>query len=343
LGATQYWRNCIANFSSIAYPLHAVTSIEQVFQWGGKPKKDFDALKEKLVQLQFSHFPRDNHLRSKQMCIYARSNLDNPICFHSETFNGVLISYPTYYKELYALVQSVKKWKHYLLGKETIIHTDHQPLQYLQSQTNLQQARHFIWMGFLEKFHLVIRYKKGVYNKVVDMLSRPIVSASVILKHNSTMHESYVEQYALDVEFKEVYATLCHSNQVEELDYHVHDNLLYHLGKLCIPRGERVNIIREAHSSLIAGHFGVGKTMGNFQRYCYWPKMNESVSRYVRGCSLCATSKSSNRKLGLYTPLMVPSRPWESISMDFVGGLPMSKRIMIIYMLWLTLPTKCVF
>jgi hypothetical protein len=36
LGATQYWRKFIANFSSIAAPLHAVTSVKQVFQWGGK-------------------------------------------------------------------------------------------------------------------------------------------------------------------------------------------------------------------------------------------------------------------------------------------------------------------
>jgi len=34
-----------------------------------------------------------------------------------------MINYPTYDKELYALVQSVKMWKHYLIGKETIIHT----------------------------------------------------------------------------------------------------------------------------------------------------------------------------------------------------------------------------
>jgi hypothetical protein len=48
LGATQYWRNFIANFSSIATPLHVVTSIKQFFQWGGKKQKDFDALKEKI-------------------------------------------------------------------------------------------------------------------------------------------------------------------------------------------------------------------------------------------------------------------------------------------------------
>jgi hypothetical protein len=106
----------------------------------------------------------------------------------------------------------------------------------------------------------------------------------------------------------------------------VHDKLLYHLGKLCIPQGERVNIIREEHFPLVVGHFGVGKMVDNLQRYCYWPKMNESVSRYVRRCYLFAIGKARNKKLVLYTPLMIPSRPWESISMDFVGGLPMSKK-----------------
>ena len=36
LGVAQYWRKFIANFSSIAAPLHAVTSVKKVFQWGGK-------------------------------------------------------------------------------------------------------------------------------------------------------------------------------------------------------------------------------------------------------------------------------------------------------------------
>ncbi len=76
-------------------------------------------------------------------------------------------------------MQSVKKWKHYLMGKETIIHTNHQPLQYLQSQTKLQQSRHFRWMGFLKQFHLVTRYKKGIY-RFYDMISRSVVNVSIL-------------------------------------------------------------------------------------------------------------------------------------------------------------------
>ena len=60
-----------------------------------------------------------------------------------------------------------------------------------------------------------------------------------------------------------------HGTQTKELNYHVHDKLLYHIGKFCIPQSERVHVIREAHTSLIFGHFGIGKTIYQLQRYCY--------------------------------------------------------------------------
>jgi len=176
-------------------------------------------------------------------------------------------------------------------------------------------------MGFLQQFHLVIKYKKGIHNKVSNMLFRPIINSSTILKHNFVLHESYIEQYAQDMDFKDVYETLSQGKRVEELDYHVKDQLLYHCGKLCIPQIER-----EAPTSLISGHFGVSKTVAQLQRFYYWPEMNETISRYVRRCAMCAKRKPSNRKLGLYTPLLVPSHRWESVSMDFVGGLPKSRK-----------------
>jgi hypothetical protein len=48
LGAVQYRRRFITNFSFIVAPLHALTSVKNTFQWGGKQQKDFDTLKEKI-------------------------------------------------------------------------------------------------------------------------------------------------------------------------------------------------------------------------------------------------------------------------------------------------------
>ena len=95
------------------------------------------------------------------------------------------------------------------------------------------------------------------------MLSRPIISASILLKNDSIVHERYIEQYASDEDFKEVYANLSEGNHVEENGYHLHNHFLFHLGKLCIPQGERLSMMREAHSSLIAGYFGVRKTVAH--------------------------------------------------------------------------------
>lgn len=140
------------------------------------------------------------------------------------------------------------------------------------------------------------------------------------------MHDGYKEQYVVDPDFQNIYQRLSLGNEVGNHDFHLHDGLLFHLGKLCIPNGERNNLIREAHTSRISGHFGVGKTLANLKRCCYWPRMQENVSKYIRGCVICSVTKPNNRKFGLYMPLTVPIRPWESVSMDFVGGLPISKR-----------------
>jgi len=78
-------------------------------------------------------------------------------------------------------------------------------------------------MGFLQQFHLVIRYKNGIPNKVAYTLSKPIINAYTIHKHNVVLHESYIEQYGQEIDFKDVYVTLSQGKRVEELDYHVKD------------------------------------------------------------------------------------------------------------------------
>lgn len=58
----------------------------------------------------------------------------------------------------------------------------------------------------------------------------------------------------------------------------------------------------------------------------YWPKLRHDVERYVQRCVTSHKAKSKLNPHGLYTPLPVPNAPWEDISMDFVLGLPRTRR-----------------
>jgi hypothetical protein len=96
----------------------------------------------------------------------------------------------------------------------------HQPLQYLQAQSKLQQTRHYKWMGFLQQFHLIIKYKKGNTNKLENMLSRPptskITTLGTLMHMEPFTHDAYKEAYTKDEDFKEVFQQLQGQVHVEE-------------------------------------------------------------------------------------------------------------------------------
>jgi len=62
-----------------------------------------------------------------------------PIAFFSEKLSGAALNYPTYDKELYALVRTLETWQPYLGPKEFVIHTDLESLKHLKSQGKLNK------------------------------------------------------------------------------------------------------------------------------------------------------------------------------------------------------------
>jgi len=49
----------------------------------------------------------------------------------------------------------------------------HHPLIFLNSLSTIQEEHHLKWETYIQKFHILIKYKKGVTNKPEDLLSRP--------------------------------------------------------------------------------------------------------------------------------------------------------------------------
>ncbi len=58
----------------------------------------------------------------------------------------------------------------------------------------------------------------------------------------------------------------------------------------------------------------------------WWPGLQEDIAKYVQDCEMCSRKKPLDRKkAGLLSPLAIPGRPWESIGMDFITHLPLTK------------------
>jgi hypothetical protein len=196
---------------------------------------------------------------------------------------------------MYSIVQACRQWKHYILGKEMVIHTDHQPLQFIQTQGKLQNDHHQKWSTYLQQFHLNIKYKKGSTNNVVDCLSQPpIMALTTVL--NSCEHETsdWPLLYTSDSKFVHTYNTLLAGKQVP--NFHIQDALLCHLGHLYVPSSECAKMIWEAHYSRVAGHFRVKKTMAVLQKYFYWSNLRQDVKKYIKSCIACAIAKPTIKK-----------------------------------------------
>ncbi|KAA0048153.1 reverse transcriptase [Cucumis melo var. makuwa] len=256
-------------------------------------KNAFNELKEKLIKapcLALPNFDKSFEIECDASGIGIEAVLmqeKQPIMFFSEKLNGAQLNYLTCDKELHALVRALKVWQHYLWPKEFVIHTDHESLKYLKGQTKLNK-RHAKWVEFIETFPYVIHYKMG----------------------KAIWWPMHYQEEGKNVQ-----------------DYIVFDGMLFRKGKLCIPKcSMRELLVKEAHGGGLMGHFGEFKTYSMLCEHFYWLKMRKDVNKVCKQCFKCKEAKSKTQPHGLYTPLDVPNEPWVDISMDFVLGLPKTRR-----------------
>ena len=73
----------------------------------------------------------------------------------------------------------------------------------------------------------------------------------------------------------------------------------------------------------LSGHQGFLKTYRQIQERFSWKGLKGEVIQHVRECSICQQNKIEHiHPAGLLQPLLIPEQKWESISMDFITGLP---------------------
>ena len=107
------------------------------FHWTEESEKSFNLLKRKIMEQPILVLP-DFQKTFQVKCDASGfaigvvlSQEDRPIVYFSEKMNEVKVKYSTYDKEFYAIIQALKKWRHYLILKEFVLYSDNHALQFV--------------------------------------------------------------------------------------------------------------------------------------------------------------------------------------------------------------------
>jgi hypothetical protein len=134
-GLASFYRKFIRNFSGIsAAMMDTVRKQHKVFQWTAEDERSFNLLKRKITEqpvLMWPDFQKTFQVKcdaSGYAVGGVLSQDDRPVAYYSEKLDDAKLKYSTYDKEFYAIIQALKKWRHYLIPKEFVLYSDNHAL-----------------------------------------------------------------------------------------------------------------------------------------------------------------------------------------------------------------------
>jgi hypothetical protein len=113
--------------------------------------------------------------------------------------------------------------------------------------------------------------------------------------------------------------------------YRSQDGLLYFrntdfIPRLCVPKSMQNVVLSEAHDSPTeTAHGGLEKVWLHLKEQFFWPHMQKDIQAFCDSCNVCQKTKPVNfKRYGYLHPNSIPLVPYESVSLDLIGPLPMS-------------------
>jgi hypothetical protein len=107
------------------------------------------------------------------------------------------------------------------------------------------------------------------------------------------------------------------------------DGVLTYKGKMYIPNCDDFKrlILYELHKRPYVDHPGYLKMIASLRKLFYWQRMKEDIIDYLDKCLECQQVKvEHHHPIGLLHPLTILEWKWETISMEFIIGLPKTSK-----------------
>jgi Integrase zinc binding domain len=214
--------------------------------------------------------------------------------------------------------------------------TDHLNLKYYRHPQKISRCV-VRYLPKMAEFDFELIYKPGTTNKADHLSHHPdhddgsldnqdvTVLLPHLFIHTSTISD--LEQLVLDAQL--AHPDLLHLwascfNLTES------DSAWYHGSTLVVVEDNelRREVLSMYHDHRLVGHPGISKTLDLLTRDYWWPTVKEFVTSYVKGCTVCQSSKANTvRPRAPPFPIapVTEAMPFETVAMDLITDLPVSE------------------
>lgn len=360
LGMVNYYSKFIDKFSYISYPLNLLRRTGVEFNWSAECEAAFISLKNALKSA-----PVLVHYDLKLPVVVAADASsvgigcsilhrfpdfsEKPIAYASKTLTKAEQMYSQIEREALAIIFAVKKFRQYLLGREFILQTDHQPLLALFGSRKgvpvLTASRLQRWalclMGYQYKIEYVPTKKFGK----VDGLSRLPAGEDIEFEEAMKEEQGIVAalqedscsklplrsgDIALETERDPVLKELVRivregwpkavpqelkPYQSKASAYTIQDGCLLFGIRVVVPNKFRPYVLEHLHRS----HSGMVRMKAEAREYVWWPGLSEDIENFVRKCEACNTLAREEPHKQLTHAWPQEGSPWSRVHLDFAG------------------------
>lgn len=160
-GLASFYRRFISRFSTVMAHISDLIKIRS-FAWTPAAHIAFETIKKLHTSALVLALPDCSQVY-EVTCIARNSGIGatlnengHPIGYFHEKLKQAQLNYSIYDAELYVVIRALDHWRHHLLHRDFIIHSDHEVLQFL----NIND-RHVRFANVLHLFSSTLCHKEG--------------------------------------------------------------------------------------------------------------------------------------------------------------------------------------
>lgn len=335
LGMLNFYRRFLPHAAKIQAPLNALLTgsvkASHPVHLSGETLTAFDQCKENLANAALLAHP---DCQAKLALVTDASDLAmgavlqqlvngvwQPLAFFSRKLNPAQQKYSPYDRELLAIYESIRYFRHMLEARHFVVYTDHKPLSFSFSERKANcSPRQFRHLDYISQFTTDIRHISGSDNVVADTLSRieelqmPIDWSLLATSQASDYEMAQLLGGESSLRLKKLKLPNCQTE-------------LYCDVSLASPRPFvtkpfRKQVFDSLHN---LSHPGANATAKLVAERFIWPGARKDCREWSRKCLDCQRAKVNRHVTSPLGTFDLPRARFAFVHVDIIGPLPPSQ------------------